>query len=339
MGELLNAVEWRDDHLEVVDQTALPERLDVRKLTTAAEVVDAIRRMEVRGAPAIGVCGAFGVVLGLDEEIPLDELIEGIGSARPTAVNLRWAVERVAHAADAGGTRDEARRFALDEAMAIWREDKEACTRIGEFGRVELASASRLLTHCNTGRLATTGIGTALGIVYAKAEAGEPVEVLATETRPALQGARLTAWELTQAAIPVTLISDTASGAALASGRVDAVVVGCDRVARNGDVANKVGTYSLALLAHATGVPFYVAGPLTSFDPETPAGAAIPVEERAADEVRRVGGTVIAPDVAVWNPVFDVTPAELVTAFITDVGVLRPPFPESIGAALSARDA
>ncbi|HYZ93377.1 MAG TPA: S-methyl-5-thioribose-1-phosphate isomerase [Actinomycetota bacterium] len=326
------AVEWRDDHLEVIDQTLLPGRLEVLKLTSSSDVVDAIARMVVRGAPAIGVCGGFGVVLGLDEGIPLERLVVEIGSARPTGANLRWAVERVARAAQDGRDR------ALDEALTILREDREACERIGEFGRAELASMRRVLTHCNTGRLATTGIGTALGIVYAKAAAGDEIEVVATETRPALQGARLTAWELTQAGIPVTLISDTAAGAALASHRVDAVVVGVDRVARSGDFANKVGTYALAVLARTSGLPFYAAGPMTSFDPAAVTGAEIPIEERSSDEVRRVGSAAIAPEVAVWNPAFDITPAELVTAFITDLGVLRPPFSVSIGDALQNLD-
>ncbi len=336
MGEL-HSVEWRDDHLEVIDQTVLPDRLEIRKLTSSADVVDAIQRMVVRGAPAIGVCGAFGVVLGLDEGIALERLVEEIGSARPTAVNLRGAVERVARAAATGDEHGEVRAGALAEALAIWREDREACDRIGAFGREQLALVRRVLTHCNTGRLATTGIGTALGIVYAKAHAGEEIEVVATETRPGLQGARLTAWELMQAGIPVTLISDTAAGSALRSGRVDAVVVGCDRVAGNGDVANKVGTYTLAVVARTVGVPFYVAGPLTSFDPEARDGSAIPIEERSADEVTHLGAAKTAPDVAVWNPAFDITPAELVTAFITDAGVLRPPFEESIGRAFAER--
>ncbi len=325
---LLTAVDWRDDHLEVIDQTLLPKRLEIIKLTTSGDVVDAIRRMVVRGAPAIGVCGAFGIVLGLDEGMSLERLVADVGSARPTAMNLRTAVDRVARAAVEGG-----RERALGEALAIMREDRDACARIGEFGRAELASVRRVLTHCNTGRLATTGIGTALGIVYAKAAASEPVEVVATETRPALQGARLTAWELTQAGVPVTLIADTAAGAAISAGRVDAVVVGVDRVARNGDFANKVGTYTLAVVARTAGVPFYAAGPMTSFDPEAANGAAIPIEERSSDEVLYFGGVLIAPDVDVWNPAFDVTPAELVTAFITDHGVLRPPYAESISEA------
>jgi methylthioribose-1-phosphate isomerase len=334
MAELRNSVEWLDDHLEVIDQTALPERFEIAKLATVDEVVDAIKRLVVRGAPTIGVCGAFGVALGLAEGRDLNELVKDIGEARPTAVNLKWAVERVAAVASAAIDGNDAYRRALKEARAIQEEDRTSCRLISEFGRVELASIGRVMTHCNTGRLATSGIGTALGIVYAKAQAGEPIEVVATETRPLLQGARLTTWELAEAGIPVTLISDAAAGAALATHRVDAVLVGCDRVARNGDVANKIGTYSLAVLARAADIPFYVAGPLSSFDPAAPDGASIEIELRSADEVRMVGNAMVAPGVDAWNPAFDVTPADLVTAFITDAGVLRPPYAASIADAL-----
>jgi methylthioribose-1-phosphate isomerase len=258
--------------------------------------------------------------------------------ARPTAVNLRWAVRRVAAAAARATDAAELRRLALAEAMAILEEDRAACAAMAEAGRAELADRHRLLTHCNTGRLATAGLGTALGVVYAKAAASEPVQVLASETRPLLQGARLTAWELVNAGIPVTVVADTAAGAALAGGLVDAVLVGCDRVAANGDTANKIGTYSLAVLASANRVPFYVVGPLSSFDPEAAGGADIEVEQRPAAEVSTLGGQTVAPEGAgVWNPAFDVTPAALVTAFITDAGVLRPPFEQSIAAALASR--
>jgi methylthioribose-1-phosphate isomerase len=258
--------------------------------------------------------------------------------ARPTAVNLRWAVRRVAAAAARATDAAELRRLALAEAMAILEEDRAACAAMAEAGRAELADRHRLLTHCNTGRLATAGLGTALGVVYAKAAASEPVQVLASETRPLLQGARLTAWELVNAGIPVTVVADTAAGAALAGGLVDAVLVGCDRVAANGDTANKIGTYSLAVLARVNRVPFYVVGPLSSFDPEAAGGADIEVEQRPAAEVSTLGGQTVAPEGAgVWNPAFDVTPAALVTAFITDAGVLRPPFEQSIAAALASR--
>jgi methylthioribose-1-phosphate isomerase len=307
-------VAWSGDAIEILDQTRLPDEERVLRLTTVDEVIDAIRRLAVRGAPAIGVAGAFGAVLARGDA----EAAERIASARPTAVNLRWAVERVLAAEDA-----------LAEALAIWREDQAACGAIGEAGRAQLRGASRLLTICNAGRLATTGIGTALAPVYAKAQAGEPVEVFACETRPLRQGARLTAWELADAGIPVTVLPDGAAASLLASGRVDAVIVGCDRVAANGDVANKIGTYALALAAHRHGVPFYVAGPTSTLDPATASGAAIEIEQRAASEV------AVAPGAAVWNPAFDVTPAELVTGLITDAGVLRAPYGPAIASVVS----
>src|SRR6266536_2757623 len=344
LGQLRSSIEWVDDHIEVIDQTALPARLEVRQLRTVADVVDAIRCLVIRGAPALGVCGAFGMVLGLDERRPetpeaaittMESLAAQIGASRPTAVNLGYAIERVVRAARDGRDPAEIRRLAFEEARRIMEEDRESCRRIGEFGRQELATVRHVLTHCNTGRLATAGRGTALGIVYAKAQAGEPIEVLASETRPLLQGGRLTAWELSSAGIPVTLVADGAAGAAMASGRVEAVVVGCDRVARNGDTANKIGTYTHAVLARANGIPFYVAGPISSFDPTIASGEEIVIEERPADEVLRFGGVQVAAAVPAWNPAFDVTPGALVTAFITDRGVLRPPYEESIPAALA----
>jgi methylthioribose-1-phosphate isomerase len=345
---LRSAVDWRDGRLEVIDQTLLPERLVLLELTTVAEVVDALRRLAVRGAPAIGVAGAFGVVLGLEDDAAAASLPAALAAmeraaaqleaARPTAVNLRWGVRRVVAAAAAATTGSELRRLALHEARRILEEDRAACRRIGQAGLVELGGRRRLLTHCNTGRLATAGLGTALAVVYAKAEAGEPVEVLASETRPLLQGARLTAWELVNAGIPVTVLADTAAGAAMAGGLVDAVLVGCDRVARNGDTANKIGTYQLAVVAAASGIPFYVVGPLSSFDPETPDGGRIVIEQRPAAEVTMLAGSRLVPEqAAVWNPAFDVTPASLVTAFITDAGVLRPPFAPAIATALAGR--
>src|SRR6266508_5853351 len=344
--ELRSAVEWRGDHLEAIDQTALPERFTVLELRTVGEVADALRRLVVRGAPAIGVAAAFGVVIGLDERRPataaaareaLEQVVVELEATRPTAVNLRWGARRVATAAAAGHDAAAIRQLALDEAMRVLSEDREACRRMADHGRAELAGRRRLLTHCNTGRLATAGLGTALAVVYAKAEAGEPVEVLVSETRPLLQGARLTAWELVDAGIPVTVLADAATAAAMAGGMVEGVLVGCDRVARNGDTANKIGTYALAVLARVHRVPFYVVGPLSSFDPEAADGAAIEIEQRPPEEVRTLAGSRLAPEGAgVWNPAFDVTPAALVTAFITDAGVLRPPFGTSIPAALAA---
>ncbi|HEX6021032.1 MAG TPA: S-methyl-5-thioribose-1-phosphate isomerase [Solirubrobacter sp.] len=309
-------VAWTGDAIEIIDQTLLPAVVRILRLTTADEVVDAIKRLAVRGAPALGVTGALGVLLART-----DEEAERIASARPTAVNLRAAVERVLAAEDREA-----------EALAILEEDVAACRAIGEHGRAELPDAQRVLTVCNAGRLATAGIGTALAVVYAKAEAGEPVEVFACETRPLLQGARLTAWELADAGIPVTVLPDGAAPALLASGRIDAVITGCDRVAANGDTANKIGTYSLALAAHHHDVPFYVAGPRSTLDPSTPTGAEIEIEQRDGGEVRAVAG--LDDTTAVWNPAFDVTPAELITGFITDAGVLRAPYGPAIAGAL-----
>jgi methylthioribose-1-phosphate isomerase len=307
-------VSWTGDAIEILDQTVLPAQERVIRLTSPAQVVDAIQRLAVRGAPAIGVTGALGVLLCAD-----DAEAERIAAARPTAVNLRWAVERVLAAPD--------RR---KEALAIFEEDVASCRAIGEHGRAELGEARRFLTVCNAGRLATAGIGTALAPIYAKAESGERVEVFACETRPLLQGARLTAWELGEAGIPVTVLPDGAAPSLLAGGGVDAVIVGCDRVAANGDVANKIGTYALAIAARHHGVPFYVAGPCSTLDPATPTGAGIVIEQRDGEEVRAVAG--LRATTAVWNPAFDVTPAELITGLITDAGVLRAPYGPAIAA-------
>ena len=335
-GTGMRTVAWVDDAIEIIDQTKLPAACEVLRLETVEAAIDAIRRLAVRGAPAIGVCGALAVVLGLDEARPnsradavlvLDELAVRVGSARPTAVNLSWAVRRVREAAANEPTPAALRERALGEALRVLDEDREACRRIGEHGRTELAAATRILTHCNAGRLATLGWGTALGVAYAKAAAGEPVQVFACEARPLMQGARLTTWELMDAGIDVTLIVDSAAAPLLHSGRVDAVVVGADRIAANGDTANKIGTFGLALAARHAGVPFYVAAPSSTFDLATSSGETIVIEERPADEVRSWQGRAVAPrDVPAWNPAFDVTPHDLVTAYITDVGVLRPPF-------------
>jgi methylthioribose-1-phosphate isomerase len=302
----------------------------------------------VRGAPAIGICGAFGVALGTDAEAPdaasalasAERAAAAIAAARPTAVNLSWAVGRALAAArgacTANGacTAKEVYARVVAEALAVQHEDQESCRLIGEYGREELAGLTRLLTHCNTGRLATGGWGTALGVVYAKAEAGEAVEVYASESRPLLQGARLTAWELHQAGIPVTLVTDGMSAAVISSGRAQAVIVGCDRVALNGDTANKIGTFTHALVASAYGIPFFVAGPLSSFDGTANSGQDIVVEERSPDEVLGFGDVRVAADVPAWNPAFDITPGDYVTAFITDAGVIRPPYPKTVRAAL-----
>ncbi len=339
-------VAWAGDAVEIIDQTLLPGTLRVVRLDTVDRVVDAIRRLAVRGAPAIGGAGALGMVVGLDEQRPastdearaaLARLADRIGGARPTAVNLRWAVDRVRAAASGERTAEAIREQALAEALRIVDEDREACRRIGEHGRAELSGATTILTHCNTGRLATLGWGTALGVVYAKAAAGEPVRVYACEARPLLQGARLTAWELLQAGIDVTLIADSAAASLLHTGRIDAVILGADRIAANGDTANKVGTFSLALAAKHAGVRFYTAAPTSTFDLATPSGDAIEIELRSADEVLTFQGQPSAPPgVAAWNPAFDVTPHDLITGWITELGVLHPPFVEVERAARAA---
>jgi methylthioribose-1-phosphate isomerase len=341
---LRSSVTWADGVIEIIDQTRLPASLEILRLETVDEVIDAIRRLAVRGALAIGVCGGLGMAMGLQARAPrtvdeargvLDALADEIGAARPTAVNLMWAARRVRDAAVAGRSVEEIHRLALDEALAILDEDREACRRIGEAGRSVLQGRDTILTHCNTGRLATLGWGTALGVVYAKAAAGEPVRVYACEARPLLQGARLTAWELMDAGIDVTLIADSAAAWLLASHTVDAVIVGADRIARNGDTANKIGTFALAIAARQAGVPFFVAAPSSTFDPAMATGADCVIEERSADEVRVIRGQRVAPErVPVWNPAFDVTPAELIAGFITEAGVLQPPFDRAAVAAM-----
>lgn len=340
LAELRPSVAWVDDHIEIIDQTKLPAELDIVELRSVDEVVDVICRLVVRGAPAIGFCGALGMVVGLDERHPvdaaaaiavLDELVDTIGNARPTAVNLSWAVRRVRNAAAAGVDSAEVRSLVLQETQRIIAEDRDACTRMGLAGMQELSGINNIMTHCNTGRLTTGGWGTALGVIYAKAAAGEPVKVFASETRPLLQGARLTTWELHDAGIDVTLMPDDSSAAAMAQGKVEAVIVGADRIAANGDTANKIGTFAHAVNAQYAGIPFYVAAPLSTFDLSIGSGAEIEIELRPNHEMTSWRSEPIAPqDISVWNPAFDVTPAVLITAIITEVGVLKPPYEESI---------
>jgi methylthioribose-1-phosphate isomerase len=340
----IESVRWSPsgDALRIIDQTRLPAELAELDLRTVDEVVEAIRTLAVRGAPAIGVAGAIGLVASLlphvAEPTPaLDARVLGharaIRAARPTAVNLPWAVDRMLRAADAARRAGAGNAALLDalraEATAVLDEDRAMCRRIGEHALPLLAGSAELsvLTHCNAGALATSGIGTALAPVYLAAESGRRVAVWADETRPLLQGSRLTAWELSRAGIPVTVIADNMAAALLRRGGVDAVLVGADRIAANGDVANKVGTYALALAARHHGVPFYVLAPWSTFDPACPTGAEIPIEERDPAEVRGGFGRATAPaDVAAWNPAFDVTPAALVTAIVSDRGVHRPPY-------------
>ncbi len=345
----LRAVEWRGTPeaggLRFLDQTLLPRRTLYRECRTLRSVWRAIRTLQIRGAPVIGVAAAYGVWLGARARRNVSaaalrhavrRAVGALASARPTAVNLFWALDRMRDLVDRSHERDpRALRQALfHEADAICASDRETCRRIGVHGARLLRDGAAVLTHCNAGALATAGIGTALAAVYVATDQGKSVRVFADETRPVLQGARLTAWELARAGIDVTLLPDVAAATLLAQRKVDCVIVGADRVAANGDFANKIGTLGVATLARVHGVPFYVAAPLSSFDPDTPDGRRIPIEERDGREVTEIRGVRIAPrGVKTFNPAFDVTPAACVTAFVTEAGVLRPPFARAIRAA------
>jgi methylthioribose-1-phosphate isomerase len=322
--------------VRILDQTRLPQEERYLELSTIEAVAEAIRALRVRGAPLIGIAAAMGVAMEAGRrgseaagQGPLERIRAAsavLAATRPTAVNLRWALERMSRRAEAAARQREDVAAALrTEADAIWREDREMCQRIGRFGLELLPDRGTVCTVCNAGALATGGIGTALAPVYLAHQAGRGIQVIVPETRPLLQGSRLTAWELSRAGVPCTVITDGMVASRLRLGDVHCVLAGADRIAANGDVANKIGTYGLALAAKAHGVPFYVAAPGSTIDPATPHGEAIPIEERAADEVAGWRGSPVAPDgVPVWNPAFDVTPAELITAIITDRGICRP---------------
>ncbi|HEU4521842.1 MAG TPA: S-methyl-5-thioribose-1-phosphate isomerase [Thermoanaerobaculia bacterium] len=317
----VSPLRWTGDALHLLDQRLLPAEERWVECRSASDVAAAIRDMIVRGAPAIGVAAAFGVALAARQGEDLPKAAALLKEARPTAVNLAWAVDRML--ARSGGYAAEAEK--------ILEEDIAANRRIGKYGAELLGQRVTLLTHCNAGALATGGYGTALGVVRAAVEAGKQVAVFADETRPYLQGARLTAWELHREGIDVTLITDNMSGHFFQAGRFDAVVVGADRIAANGDTANKIGTYTVAVLAAAHNVPFYVAAPVSTIDLACRTGAAIPIEERSGDEVVEAFGRRIAPEgISVRHPAFDVTPAKLITAIITERGVLEPPFTSAI---------
>jgi methylthioribose-1-phosphate isomerase len=321
--------------IRILDQTRLPEEECYLELHTIEEVAEAIRSLRVRGAPLIGIAAAMGVALaagkresgkageGSDE---IEQACRLLVSTRPTAVNLRWAVERMRRRAQQGQRQGENLAGVLfDEAEAIWKEDRVMCDRIGQFGATLLPPSSTVCTVCNAGALATGGIGTALAPIYVQHRAGNKPHVVVPETRPLLQGSRLTAWELHRSGVPVTLIADGMIASRLRLGDVRAIFVGADRIAANGDVANKIGTYGLALAAKAHGIPFYVAAPSSTIDPATLNGTAIPIEEREPGEVTAWRGHRSAPaGVGVWNPAFDITPADLVTAIITDRGIVAP---------------
>lgn len=343
----METMRWTDEsYLALLDQTKLPGEVCYVACRDYRDVVRAIKTMQVRGAPAIGAAAAYGMALGVlnIEARSKEELLSQmkyIGrelvSTRPTAVNLQWAVERIIKEISAL-TLDEVadyKKAVLEIAHNICLEDIAGNRSIGRHGQELVPPGARVLTHCNAGALATAGYGTALGVVRTAHEAGKKVSVYADETRPLLQGARLTAWEMVRENIPVTLITDGMAGYLMAKGMVDLVIVGADRIAANGDVANKIGTYSLAVLAGEHGIPFYVAAPFSTVDLNLATGADIPIEERNHSEVTHLGGQALAPEgVKVWNPAFDVTPNHLITAIITDRGVMRPPYQESLRRAL-----
>lgn len=342
---VFSPIRWADDHLQLLDQTLLPREETWLECRRPEDVAEAIYRLSVRGAPAIGVSAAYGLVVGLisaDADADLhqryEEVSELLGSTRPTAVNLRWALDRgrsvfVRHV---GEGRDAVTAALLEWAHRLHADDIEANRKIGINGAELFASQDRVLTHCNTGALATAGIGTALGVIQASWAAGKVGMVWVDETRPLLQGARLTAWELQRLGIPFRLVTDSSAGSLLSRGMVDRIVVGADRIAANGDAANKIGTYPLAVLAERHRVPFYIAAPVSTIDGATLTGADIPIEERDPLEVTQVFGTDVAPQgIEAANFAFDVTPNELITGIITDFGVLETPYVESIARALA----
>jgi methylthioribose-1-phosphate isomerase len=313
-------IEWRGDHVRLIDQRLLPGELSFVEARTVDALCDAISTLAVRGAPALGVAGAMGVALAFVTGEPLDDAGRRLVATRPTAVNLAWGVTQALSSADPVAC-----------ALRLATEDVARNRRLGAFGVPLVPEGARVLTHCNAGALACAGYGTAVGVIRAAWESGRRLSVWVDETRPVLQGARLTMWELSRLGIPATLVADVMAGSLMAGGEVDCVLVGADRIAANGDVANKVGTYSLAVLAAHHGVPFYVAAPVSTVDLACPDGRSIPVERRPGEEVVRVGSVVVAPaGVAVENRAFDVTPAGLVTAIVTDEGVARPPYGEAL---------
>ena len=341
---MLPTIDWKDDAVVMIDQRKLPAAEVYVTCRTAAEVAKAIKTMVIRGAPAIGVAAGMGIALGMRRSAAtgtkqftaeFQRLCDLMAATRPTAVNLFWAIERMkrtfAEAAQGGCSVDEIKQRLEAEARAIHDEDVRSCREMGAHGASLVPHDARILTHCNAGALATAGYGTALGVVRAAAEQGKRVAVLADETRPFLQGARLTAWELMKDGIDTTVITDNMSASMMRLGHVDLVVVGADRIAANGDVANKIGTYGVAVLAKEHDIPFYVAAPMSTIDLATPDGSRIPIEERNEREVTHVGSSRLTPaGVQIRNPAFDVTPAKYVTAIITERGIARPPYAESL---------
>ena len=346
--ETIRTVWWEPGAVCLIDQTRLPHEREVVRCSTVGEVATAIHKMVVRGAPAIGVTAAYGMALAAQSSAAGDreglfgalaEAKETLDAARPTAVNLAWATSRMLRVAREERPEESATDLAgrlLVEAREIHAEDERMCRAIGEHGAALLGSGTRVLTHCNAGGLATTGYGTALAPIRAAHDAGKALHVLVDETRPFLQGSRLTAWELQQIGIPLTLITDNMAGYFMRRGEVDCIIVGADRIVANGDVANKIGTYGLAVLARAHGIPFYIAAPTSTVDLGLASGEEIPIEQRDPEEVTHLGGRPLAPEgVPAANPAFDITPHDLVTAIITEKGVVERPFKEGLRRALN----
>lgn len=334
----VQSIEWRDGYVRILDQTYLPNRTVYSDIRDVGRLWEAIKKLRVRGAPAIGIAAAYGFYLGIRDLpensfnsfwVEVERIADYLNSARPTAVNLSWAMKRLKNTiyAHKDDPISEIKQRVLKTAKTIHEEDKRVCKQIGEIGQELVSNNANILTHCNTGSLATGQYGTALSVVFHAFDAGKKIHVWVDETRPLLQGARLTAWELMNAEIPMTLITDSTAGSLMKQGKVDMVIVGTDRVAANGDTANKIGTYSLAVLANEHNIPFYVAAPLSSIDLELDNGENIPIEEREGTELTTIGKSQIAPKkVQVYNPAFDVTPNHLISGFITEEGIIKSDF-------------
>ncbi|MDD2371315.1 MAG: S-methyl-5-thioribose-1-phosphate isomerase [Firmicutes bacterium] len=341
-NNIITPIKFNNGIITILDQTKLPNEIVYVDLVTVEDVYDSIKELKIRGAPAIGIAGAYGlfVVSRNSKALTVKELLNELKikgdyliSSRPTAVNLEWAIKRIVHKLNINifSTTNEVLEFVSSEAQLIQKEDEQTCYKIGEFGSKLLENVKNVLTHCNAGSIATAKYGTALSPIYYLNDRGKNIHVYADETRPLLQGARLTAWELMKAGIEVTLITDSMAGFVMAKKNIGAVIVGADRITANGDVANKIGTYSVAILAKEHKIPFYVAAPLSTFDVSIDSGDDIPIEERAKEEVTFIGGRQYAPDdVDVYNPAFDVTPNEYITAIITEKGIITPSYRANI---------
>jgi methylthioribose-1-phosphate isomerase len=344
---MIQTIEWTEAGVVMLDQRLLPSQEVYRTYSDYRDVAEAIRSMVIRGAPAIGIAAAMGIAVGVkntstqsleDLDTLFQAICDTISITRPTAVNLFWAVDRMKSAYDQArpGGADEIRRALIRECLSMHQEDIDSNKAMGRLGQTLIPEKARILTHCNAGALATAGYGTALGVIRAAVETGKQVQVFADETRPFLQGARLTAWELQKDDIPVTIITDNMAGHFMHKGAIDCVVVGADRIAANGDVANKIGTYTIAVLAKENQIPFLVAAPVSTIDLAIPEGSLIPIEERDPDEVRKIQGIAIAPENAhVQNPAFDITPSRYISAIITDRGIARAPYTESLPALIN----